>query len=64
MTLHSASAERSTHSFGTQLLREYLLRVDADRPKHIDDYIDYFGTGRAPDGTPRGDASWGEAGHD
>jgi len=64
VTLRSASAERSTHSAGRQLLREYLFRVDANRPKHIDDYIDYFGTSRAPDGIPRGHRSWGEAGHD
>ena len=64
MTLRSPSAERSIDSAGTQLLREYLLGVDADRPKHIDDYIDYFGTGRAPDGIPPADTSWGEDGCD
>jgi hypothetical protein len=64
VTLRSASAERSTRSAGRQVLREYLVRVDANRPKHIDDYIDYFGNGRAPDGIPRGHTSWDEAGHD
>ena len=52
------------HSAGAHLLREYLLRVDADRPKHIDDFIDYFGTGRALDGIPRANTSWGEDGDD
>ena len=60
MRLRSASAERSWHSAGTQRLREYLLRVDANRPKHIDDYIDYFGNGRGPDRLPREDTSWGD----
>ena len=64
MTLRSASAERSIHSAGTQLVRAYLLGVDADRPKHIDDYIDYFGAGRTLDGISRAHTSWGEDGHD
>jgi hypothetical protein len=64
VTLRSASAERSIRSAGTQLVRAYLLGVDADRPKHIDDYIDYFGTGRTLDGIPRAHTSWGEDGHD
>jgi len=52
------------HSAGAHLLREYLLRVDADHPKHIDDYIDYVGTGQTPDGIPGANTSWGEDGDD
>jgi hypothetical protein len=43
VTLRSASVERSRRAAGSELVREHLLRIDSDRPKRIDDYIDYFG---------------------
>ena len=60
MTAGSASVEEFSDTAGTALLREYLLQVDADRPKHIDDYIDYFGTGSAIRAVPPGTAPRGE----
>ena len=51
-------------SAGWQLLREYLLGVDANRPKHIDDCIDYFGNGRERGGIPRGHTSEDDGGRD
>ena len=59
MTPRSAPPERSSRSAGTQLLRDYLLRVDVDRRKRIDGYIDYFGTGKARDRIPRLATWWG-----
>jgi len=35
------------------MLRGCLFRVDVNRPKHIDDYIDYFGNASAPGEVPR-----------
>jgi hypothetical protein len=60
MTLRTGSIEPATSSAGTQLLRALLRRVDVDRPKRIDGYIDYFGKGRATEGALRGATRWGE----
>ena len=59
VTPRSETGERSSCSAGAQLLREYLLRVDVDRRKRIDGYIDYFGNGSARDGIPRRATPWG-----
>jgi len=53
VTLRSASVQGSRCSAGAAILRGYLSRVDVNRPKHIDDYIDYFGNGSAPEEVPR-----------
>ena len=60
MTFRSGSIERAPSSAGTQLLRAFLRRVDVDRPRRIDNYIDYFGNGRATEGAPGGATRWGE----
>lgn len=41
------SAEQSIRSARAEIAPTHLLAVDVDRPKRIDRYIDYFGSGGA-----------------
>jgi len=55
------SLEEAKRSASPTPAHAYLLDVDGDRPKRIDQYLDYFGSGEesgpSPRLTPRGQPS-------
>ena len=38
-------SEEARRNAGTEIARALLLEIEVDRPKRIDQYLDYFGSG-------------------
>lgn len=65
MSRRSVDSEGDRHGASAAIARAHLLDLEADRPKRIDQYLDYFGEGgpsarRAPREEPSPPGAAGE----